>query len=98
MEKYNLTIQHEYQKVAYIEFRAENDSIALSVANGLLNEYKAKDSFIPRYPMSGNFSGVKPPIKSYHVSKWVNNPNSVNAWGMPCGGYWSQSAMKNQEY
>ena len=87
--KYMLTIQHDDQKVAYIEFTADNDLAALKAGESIFQQYKTVSAFMPRMYESGNFTGYKPPIKSCHVSKWVNDANACNAWGRPCGGYWS---------
>ncbi len=87
--KFMLTIQHECQKVAYIEFKADNILKALEVGESLFVEYKTQKNFIQKQPyVSGNFSGYKPPIKSHHVSKWVGDTNATNALGQPSGGYW----------
>ena len=88
--KYMLTIQHDQQKVAYIEFQADNDSAAMKAGESIFACYKTIPAFIPRAPHeSGNFIGYKPPIKSRNVSKWIENVIARNAWGRPCGGYWS---------
>lgn len=88
--RYMLTIQHNQQKVAYIEFEAGNDNAAIETGESILKRYKAAPAFMPRMPYeSGNFTGYKPSIKTHYLSKWVDNVNVCNAWGVPCGGYWS---------
>ena len=90
MNKYMLTIQHDDQKVAYIEFKSENDDQAKITGENIFRNYATEESFIPRYPVSsGNFTGLKPRIKSHYVSKWNSDVNALNANGRPCGGYWS---------
>lgn len=88
--KYMLTIQHEFQKVAYIEFKSDSDDQAKQAGEDIFANYKGVSSLDGRYyPTSANFSGVKPPIKSHHVSKWVLSDTAVNGWGELSGGYWS---------
>lgn len=85
-----LTIQHREQKVAYIEFKADNDESAKTQSEIIFNDYKIKPSFMTHQPyISGNFTGIKPVIESHHVSKLVYSETAVNAWGQFCGGYWS---------
>ena len=89
MHKYMLTIQHEEQKVAYINFVAKGDVSARKEAEILLDEYNQKEFIIQKFPnISANFYGVKPKIVSTHLSKWKNSETATNAWGLYCGGYW----------
>ena len=89
--KYMLTIQHDYQKVAYVEFRSENDNKAKEQAERIFNNYQTEKYFQPTFGngTSGNFSGIKPRITGHWVSKWVSSEIAVNAWGQSSGGYWS---------
>ena len=90
MNKYMLTIQHDFQKVAYICYKAENTEQAEIKAKSLFNEYKLAPVFVPKNPyITGNFSGRKPAIKGHWLQKWVKDANSVNAWGQSSGGYWT---------
>lgn len=85
-----LTVQHDNQKVAYIEFNSEGDKTAKEQAEHIFADYKSKPSFVPKQPYeSGNFSGNKTAIKSHDVSKWIASNTAVNAWGANSGGYWS---------
>lgn len=90
--KYMLTVQHENQKVAYIEFTAENDELAKTGGENLFRTYKSLPNFIPLWSkgVSGNFTGAKPAIKNHHVSKWILSETATNANGVFCGGYWAK--------
>ena len=94
--KYMLTIQHDYQKVAYIEFKADSDNAAIRTGEFIFEQYKTIPTFSQSHQESGNFTGRKPPIKAHHISKWVNNANAANAWGQPCGGCWSTIKKGNR--
>lgn len=89
-KKYMLTIQHDFQKVAYIEFKADNNEQAKVKAESLFNAYKNESIFTPTSyrAVTGNFSGYKPSIKGHWISKWVLSDTACNAWGRPTGGYW----------
>lgn len=91
MNKYMLTIQHAEQKVAYLEFMAENDEQARRQGEALFSEYASHPNFTPGYARhsSGNFSGPKPRIISHRVSIWIKSETATNAWGSLSGGYWS---------
>lgn len=89
MNKYQLTVQHDFQKVAYIEFQAESDDAAKIQAEKILSNYKNQPFFSPVYPMSGNFTGQKPRITNTWVAKWIYSAIATNAWGGSSGGYWS---------
>ena len=90
MNKYMLTIQHDYQKVAYICYKAENTKQAESKAESIFKAYKLEPVFKPTRlgAITGNFEGHKPRIKGHWLSKWIPNANSCNAWGQLSGGYW----------
>jgi hypothetical protein len=88
MKQYMLTVQHEEQKVIYIPFMSSSDKKAKQEGERIYSEYKTHDTIIPVYPITGNFTGTKPPVKYWEVSKWVSDQNACNAWGRPCGGYW----------
>ena len=90
MSKQMLTVQHSEQKVAYLEFNSENDETAKTQGEFIFKNYSNEGIFVPKFPnITGNFTGYKPKIISHHVSKWIANVMSTNAWGMSCGGYWS---------
>lgn len=90
MNKYMLTIQHDQQKVAYIEFTAENNNQAKIRGNAIFEQYKNEPVFRPTAwgVITGNFSGHKPRITDRYISVWVKSPTACNAWGAPSGGYW----------
>lgn len=89
MSKYMVTVQHAYQKVAYIEFMSQDDDLAVIKSRIIFEGYKEDPAFMPKYPYeSGNFWGRKPPIIDHWLSKWIPSDIACNAWGRPCGGYW----------
>ena len=90
MNKYMLTVQHYFQKVAYIEFKADNDEQARIKAESIFDQYKKEPVFAPTSlgAITGNFSGQKPRIEGHWLSKWVLSDTACNAWGRPTGGYW----------
>lgn len=97
MNKYMVMVQHEDQKVAYLEFKSPNHKQAKKEAVNIFENYKNETKFIPSYAKgtSGNFTGSKPRIKYYSVSKWVVSNTAVNAWGGLCGGSWE--SLKDEE-
>lgn len=82
-----LTVQHYYQKVAYIEFKAENDEQAVIKAESIFKDYENEPTFTPTSfgIVTGNFSGLKPRIKGHWVNRWVLSDTACNAWGRPIG-------------
>lgn len=89
MSKYMLTIQHDNQKVAYIEFDSSDDELAKQQGESIFKQYEKQPEFIPRWPdITGNFSGYKPRIENRRISKWIESNTITNGWGRASGGYW----------
>lgn len=97
MQKYMVMVQHNDQKVAYIEFKSVNDKQAKIDSVNVYKNYVNEKFFQPSYAKgtSGNFTGVKPAIRYYSVSKWVESQTATNAWGQLSGGYWQ--LLKDEE-